>query len=49
MTPARFRELGLTRDDIGERDALYGTMEAAEFEEASEVDTPSATVLTTPV
>ncbi|KAK4245625.1 alcohol acetyltransferase-domain-containing protein [Corynascus novoguineensis] len=48
MTPARFRELGLTRDDIGERDALYGTMEAAEFEESSEVDTPSATVLTTP-
>jgi hypothetical protein len=33
MTAARFQELGLTKDDIGERDFLFGTM-VAEPEEA---------------
>jgi len=27
MTAARFQELGLTRDDVGERDTTFGTAE----------------------
>ncbi len=51
MTELRFQELGLTRGDIGERDAAFGTVEAAELEDAVEleVSTPAAAVTTTSV
>ncbi|KAK4105958.1 hypothetical protein N658DRAFT_490564 [Parathielavia hyrcaniae] len=45
MTAARFRELGLTRDDIGERDVAFGTIEAVELDDAPVVQT--VTVRTT--
>jgi len=35
MTAQRFKELGLTRDDIGERDPTFGTLEALETDMAS--------------
>ncbi|KAK4128293.1 hypothetical protein N657DRAFT_607509 [Parathielavia appendiculata] len=45
MTASRFRELGLTRDDIGERDIIFGTLEPADVDDAPEV--PITTVRTT--
>ncbi|KAK4239439.1 alcohol acetyltransferase-domain-containing protein [Achaetomium macrosporum] len=47
MTASRFRELGLTRDDIGERDTTFGTAAAAESETVAEPAFPTMTVLTT--
>jgi hypothetical protein len=52
MTALRFRELGLTRKDVGERDTTFGTVDATEleFEKAGpEAPTPMATALTTSV
>lgn len=49
MTASRFRELGLTHEDIGDRDTTFGTMAAADdAEDASEFEVPKA-VLTTSV
>ncbi|KAL1838389.1 hypothetical protein VTJ49DRAFT_2701 [Mycothermus thermophilus] len=36
MTAARFRELGLTRNDIGERDPTFGLVDVAEIEQDPE-------------
>ncbi|AEO54222.1 hypothetical protein MYCTH_2115071 [Thermothelomyces thermophilus ATCC 42464] len=47
MTPSRFRELGLTRDDIGERDTTFGILDVADVEDSPEAEVPSPTVLTT--
>ncbi|KAH6854370.1 hypothetical protein B0I37DRAFT_401370 [Chaetomium sp. MPI-CAGE-AT-0009] len=48
MTASRFRELGLTRDDIGDRDTTFGTMAAADdVEDAPELEAPKRTVLIT--
>jgi hypothetical protein len=49
MTVSRFSELGLTRDDIGERDTTFGTVAAAEPEPVAEPVVPTMTVLTTSV
>jgi hypothetical protein len=49
MTASRFRELGLTREDIGDRDTTFGTMAAADdIEDAPVFEAPKA-VLTTSV
>ncbi|KAH6625944.1 hypothetical protein B0J18DRAFT_423511 [Chaetomium sp. MPI-SDFR-AT-0129] len=47
MTALRFRELGLTRDNIGEREATFGTMLGAGEEDSSRSEAPTATVVTT--
>ncbi|KAK3299124.1 alcohol acetyltransferase-domain-containing protein [Chaetomium fimeti] len=48
MTASRFRELGLTRDDIGDRDTTFGTMAAADdVEDAPELESPKPTVVIT--
>ncbi|KAK4155358.1 hypothetical protein C8A00DRAFT_13570 [Chaetomidium leptoderma] len=47
MTTSRFRELGLTRGDVGDRDTTFGTMAAVELDDAPEVEAPTTTVLTT--
>jgi hypothetical protein len=49
MTASRFQELGLTRRDIGDRDATYGTLEAAEVEVIPEPEVPITTVVTASV
>lgn len=49
MTASRFQQLGLKRGDIGDRDATYGTLEAAEVEDISEPEVPITTVVTTSV
>lgn len=49
MTALRFRELGLTRDNIGEREATFGTMLGAGEEDSSGSEVPTATVVTTTV
>jgi hypothetical protein len=49
MTASRFRELGLTRDDIGERDITFGTLAAAESDAAQGPEAPTAAVRTTAV
>jgi hypothetical protein len=49
MTALRFRELGLTRDDIGERDITFGTLTATESEAAQGPEAPTTAVRTTAV
>jgi hypothetical protein len=49
MTPSRFHELGLTHDDIGERDTAFGTVAAEEFEEVQESVAPAPIVYTASV
>jgi hypothetical protein len=44
MTPTRFRELGLTKDDIGERDTLFGSAAANESEQDSEQTATKAAI-----
>lgn len=46
MTAPRFQELGLTRDDVGERDPLFGTTAplADELEVAEETKAPAVEV-----
>ncbi|KXX81681.1 hypothetical protein MMYC01_201041 [Madurella mycetomatis] len=41
MTAARFLELGLSRSDIGDRDATFGTLAAAEVEDTQTQATPA--------
>jgi hypothetical protein len=49
MTASRFRELGLTREDIGDRDTTFGTMAAADDIEDTPVFEAPKAVLTTSV
>lgn len=49
MTESRFRELGLTRDDIGERDPSFGTVAATEPVDVPEPEAQAPTVLVTTV
>lgn len=44
MTAIRFQELGLTREDVGERDTTFGTG----LSEADEFDIPEETVASAP-
>jgi hypothetical protein len=46
MTALRFRELGLTRGDIGERDPIFGTAEAVVEYDALEPEAEVAPVVT---
>ncbi|KAL2157412.1 hypothetical protein VTH06DRAFT_6104 [Thermothelomyces fergusii] len=46
MTPARFRELGLTRDDIGERDTTFGILDVSDAEDSPAVEVLSPIVPT---
>ncbi len=49
MTALRFRQLGLTRDDIGERDPIFGTAEAVVEDEAQEPEVAPVVVAVTSV
>jgi hypothetical protein len=49
MTAERFKELGLTRDNIGERDPTFGTLEtdvASTAPEAKQEGKPSTQFIT---
>jgi hypothetical protein len=49
MTASRFRELGLTREDIGDRDTTFGTMAAADdIEDTPVFEAPKAVLTTSP-
>lgn len=49
MTASRFRELGLTRSDIGERDPTFGTAASADTVDAPEPAVLAPAVLPTSV
>lgn len=48
MTAARFRELGLPRTAIGERDATFGTLDAADLRDAAAAAAAASTQPTAP-
>ncbi|GAB1311190.1 Ribosomal protein L9 domain-containing protein [Madurella fahalii] len=49
MTAARFRELGLSRNDIGDRDAAFGTLAAAELEDIQAQAAPAPKPASKPI